>query len=142
VVMSVFNGEAYMAEAVESILAQTFGDFEFVIIDDGSTDATAAMLANYASRDERVRVFSQENIGRAESLNRGMQLAEAALIARMDADDVALPERFAKQIEFLRTRREIGLLGGTVEFITPEGRAIGVDRAPRCCDTVRFDIRA
>lgn len=125
VVMSVYNGEVYLAEAVESILAQTFRDFEFIIIDDGSKDRTGLMLAEYARRDERVRVVAQENRGRAESLNRGIEMARAELIARMDADDVALPERLAQQWEFLQAHPEVGLLGTAVENIGPGGEKLG-----------------
>ena len=95
IVMSVYNGEKFLIEAIDSILAQTFADFEFIIIDDGSTDSTSKILSDYAKRDERVRVFAQENRGRAESLNGGIERAIAPLIARMDADDISLPVRFA-----------------------------------------------
>jgi Glycosyl transferase family 2 len=124
VVMSVYNGEAYLAEAVESILAQTLKDFEFLIIDDGSTDRTAEILRGYAARDPRVRVFSQENRGRAESLNRGISLAAAPLIARMDADDAALPQRLERQLEFLSANPDVGLLGTGMELMSPEGRTL------------------
>ena len=98
VVMSAFNGELFLAEAIESILKQTATDFEFIIIDDGSTDSTPEILSRYAERDERVHVFSQKNIGRAESLNRGIDLAKAPLIARMDADDIAFPQRLERAV--------------------------------------------
>ena len=130
VVMSVFNGEAFLNEAVESILAQTFTDFEFITIDDGSTDCTPAVLSQYAKRDERVRVFSQKNIGRAESLNRGIGLARASLIARMDADDIAFPQRLEQQFEFMKEHPEVGLLGGAIELVTSTGRRFGVDIQP------------
>ena len=130
VVMSVYNGEEYLREAVESVLGQTFGDFEFLIVDDGSKDGTGEILAEYARRDGRVRVIAQENQGRVPSLNRGLREAKAGLIARMDADDVALPERFAKQVKFLRAHEEVGLLGGAVMMIGPDGRDLGVFAPP------------
>lgn len=130
VVMSVYNGEVLLAEAVDSILAQTFGDFEFVIIDDGSTDRTPEILSQYAKRDTRVRVFPQQNIGRAESLNRGTDIAAAPLIARMDADDVSFPYRFQRQLEFMNARPEVGLLGGAVDIVTPDGRKLGMHQPP------------
>jgi len=141
VVMSVYNGEEYLAEAVESILAQTFGDFEFIVIDDGSTDGTARMLAEYAARDGRVRVVTQENRGRPAALNLGMEMAQADLIARMDADDVALPERFERQVKFLEAHREVGLLGTGVEHIGPRGQRLGALIAPTEDREIRETMR-
>ena len=120
--MSAFNGDAFLAEAVESILAQTVTDFEFIIIDDGSTDKTPEILSMYAKRDARVRVFQQENRGRAESLNRGIELSRSRYIARMDADDIALPDRLNEQVNFLVHHPEVGLLGGAYELVTGSGR--------------------
>jgi glycosyltransferase involved in cell wall biosynthesis len=124
VVMSVYNGERFLAEAVESILRQTFSDFEFIIIDDGSTDQTPAILADYARRDARLRVLPQSNRGRAESLNRGIHVAAAPLIARMDADDIALPLRFEKQMDFIASHPRVGLLGAGIDLVTTDGRRI------------------
>lgn len=122
VVMSVYNGEAFLAEAIDSILNQTFGDFEFIIVDDGSTDKTAEMLSAYESRDSRIRTIHQENKGRTPSLNIGIGLANAKYIARMDADDIALPDRFQVQFDFLEAHPEVGLLGGAVQLIDHTGR--------------------
>jgi len=130
VVMSVYNGEAFLREAVDSVLGQTFGDFEFIIIDDGSTDQTPQILCDYAKREPRVRVFHQRNQGRAEALNSGVDLATAPLIARMDADDVSFPQRFEQQVEFMRTRPEVGLLGAAVDIIAQDGRKIGAHQPP------------
>lgn len=109
VLMSVYNGERYLAEAVESILNQTFTDFEFIIINDGSTDGTAAILQTYD--DPRIKLIEQSNIGLTRSLNKGIALACGKYIARMDADDVSMPERFAQQVAFLEAHPEIGVLG-------------------------------
>jgi glycosyltransferase involved in cell wall biosynthesis len=125
VVMSVFNGQAFLSEAVESILNQTFRDFEFIIIDDGSTDKTSEILSAYASRDPRIRILRHENKGRAASLNIGIAHAKSNYIARMDADDIALPHRFQQQIDFLEQHPEVGLLGGAVELIDKSGQVIG-----------------
>ncbi len=108
--MSVYNNEEYLEEAIESILNQTFTDFEFIIIDDGSTDGTWAILSSYA--DPRVRlVHNQGNIGLTRSLNKGLTLAQGVYIARMDADDISLPDRFERQIAFLSAYPGVGLLG-------------------------------
>ena len=128
VVMSVYNGQAFLAEAVESILGQTFRDFEFIVIDDGSTDRTEKILATYASRDGRLRVFRQENRGRTESLNIGIGLAEGTYIARMDADDVSLPHRLQLQVEFMERHPEVCLLSASYERINKQGRLL--DRVP------------
>ena len=120
VLMSVYNGERYLREAVDSVLAQTFTDYEFVIVDDGSTDDTAAILDSYA--DPRiVRLTNERNIGLTESLNRGLSIAQGMYVARMDADDVSLPERFAKQVQFLDEHPDIGVLGTGFEVIDDVG---------------------
>jgi hypothetical protein len=124
VVMSVFNGERFLREAVESILSQTLSDFEFIIVNDGSTDGTAAILDSFARSDPRLRVYPQQNRGAAESWNRGCRSAQAKYIARMDADDVALNDRLSRQIEFLEKHDDVGLLGGAVEFIDPTGKTL------------------
>jgi len=111
VLMSVYNGEKYLKEAVESILNQTFRDFEFIIINDGSTDSTPAILAHYQQLDDRICVYHQKNQGLIASLNRGCQLAQGKYIARMDADDVSLPERLARQVDYMEAHPEIGVLG-------------------------------
>jgi glycosyltransferase involved in cell wall biosynthesis len=121
VLLSIYNGERFLKEAIESILVQTFKDFEFIIINDGSTDKTGAILADYQQSDPRIRVFDQENRGLIASLNRGCRLAQAAYIARMDADDISLPDRIAMQVDAMESHPEIGILGSAVEFIDEKG---------------------
>ena len=130
VVMSVYNGERYLHKAVESILDQTFANFEFIIINDGSTDSTGGILRRYEEIDERVRVFSQENLGLIASLNKGCRLARGEYIARMDADDISLPDRLAKQVHYMETHAEIGVLGTWVEYIDESGKTYGQWRTP------------
>lgn len=116
VLMAVHNGAATVREAIDSILAQTWSDFEFLIVDDASTDDTPAILRALA--DPRVRVVRNDaNLGLTRSLNRGLDLAQGRLIARMDADDQALPERLARQVALLGAQPEIGLCGTWVETI-------------------------
>ncbi len=122
VVMSVYNGERFLREAIESILSQTFRDFEFIIVNDGSTDGTAGILNSYALSDSRVRVFEQENMGQCASDNRGCSLARGKYIARMDSDDVSMRDRLERQIAFLENHEKVGLLGGAVEIIDDRGR--------------------
>jgi glycosyltransferase involved in cell wall biosynthesis len=128
--MSVFNGPAFPSEAIGSILGQTFRDFEFLVIDDGSTDSTAEILSNYASRDGRMRVLRHENEGRAASLNDGIGSSKGKYVARMDADDIALPHRLLDQIDLMERHPEVGVLGGAVERINAVGPPIDILRPP------------
>jgi hypothetical protein len=141
VVMSVFNGEAFLTESIDSILQQTFTDFEFVIIDDGSNDSTLEILSDFAKRDSRVRVFPQKNKGRAESLNRGIDLVRSPLIARMDADDISLSNRLKEQFEFMNRHPEVGLLGSGVEFVAPGGKRLGTSLPPLDDAELRIRMR-
>jgi glycosyltransferase involved in cell wall biosynthesis len=130
VLLPVYDAEAFVAEAVESILAQSFRDFELLAIDDGSRDGSAALLDAFARRDPRVRVVRRPHAGLVATLNAGLALARGELIARMDADDVALPRRFERQVE--RLDRDPGLvcIGGAFEVIDSKGRRIDVVHRP------------
>jgi len=124
VVMPVHNGELYLREALESILKQTFGDFEFIIIDDGSTDATRDILRSYA--DPRIRlVYNEHNIGLTKSLNKGLGLAQGEYIARQDADDISHPERLAKQVEVLDNNPGVSILGTAYQRIDSQALPLG-----------------
>ena len=121
VVMAVYNGERWLAETLASLAGQTFDDFEIVIIDDGSTDGSADLLAKAAARDARYRVITQANCGLVASLNRGLAEAQAPLVARIDADDIAEPERFARQIAFLGAHPAVAALGSAIRIISEDG---------------------
>lgn len=109
VLMSVLNGEAFLAEAIDSVLAQTFGDFEFVIVDNASTDKTPEIIGSYD--DARiVHIRNPETLNLSQSLNKGLEIAAGEYIARLDADDVAMPDRLAKQAAFLDKHANIGLI--------------------------------
>lgn len=140
VVMSVLNGERFLCESVESILAQSFREFEFIIIDDGSTDRTASILDTYQRSDPRVRIHHQENRGLVESLNFGCGLARGKYIARMDADDVATTDRLTRQVAFMEEHPHIGLLGGAVEIVDVTGRYILTSRNPTEAGEIRFAL--
>lgn len=116
VIMPVYNSEKYLSEAIDSILNQTYEDFEFIIIDDGSTDSSQEIVRSYT--DPRIRFYINEhNMGVAATLNRGLDLATGEYIARMDSDDISLPERFEKQAKFLNQKSNIGILGSwTIVF--------------------------
>jgi glycosyltransferase involved in cell wall biosynthesis len=121
VLMPVYNRREYVRLAVESILGQTFGHFEFVIIDDGSTDGATDILREYARRDRRVVLLEQENTGYTRALNRGLARARGEFIARMDSDDVSLPERLQVQVRFLRGRPRVVAVGGQGIEIDADG---------------------
>jgi glycosyltransferase involved in cell wall biosynthesis len=113
VLMAVYNGMPFLPEAIESILEQTFKQWEFVIVDDGSTDATADYLDRL--QDQRVRVIHTQNSGLGPALNRGLAECHTEFVARMDGDDVAYPTRLERQVAFLRERPEVGLVGTQIE---------------------------
>lgn len=138
VAMSVYNGERFLAAAIESVLAQSFVDFEFLILDDGSRDASPAIAARYAQRDPRVRLITRENRGLVASLNELLNLARAPLVARMDADDVCLPERFARQIAVLDARPDIGVLGTWTEDIDEHDQPYRLDALDHPIDHDQF----
>ena len=117
VVMPVRNSAGVVAEAVESILNQTFRDFEFIIVDDGSTDSTSQTLCECAKRDSRIKLYTQENCGLIATLNRYCRIAVGKYIARMDADDISLPTRLEKQFHFLERYPEIGVLGTWIQDV-------------------------
>ncbi|PLK26602.1 glycosyltransferase [Novosphingobium sp. TH158] len=131
VAMSVFNGERFLAEAIESVLAQTLGDFELLILDDGSRDSTPGIISDYAKRDSRIRPIIRENRGLIASLNQLVYESRAPLVARMDADDVCLPQRFARQAAFLDAHPDHGVLGTWCEDIDENGRPWPVASAHR-----------
>jgi glycosyltransferase involved in cell wall biosynthesis len=124
VVMPAYNARRYVAEAVESVLAQTFADFEFLIVDDGSTDDTPAILQKFAARDHRIEVITQPNSGVGAALNAGLALARGRYIARMDSDDICLPLRFEKQVEYLERTLDCVLVGSRVMIIDSDGTSL------------------
>jgi glycosyltransferase involved in cell wall biosynthesis len=126
--MAVHNGVPWIRDAVTSVLTQTLADLELIVIDDGSTDATPEVLASL--RDPRLRVERRDRQGLTRALNRALDLARAPLIARLDADDLALSERLARQCRYLETHPDVGLLGTGAREVDPEGREVAVVRPP------------
>jgi glycosyltransferase involved in cell wall biosynthesis len=137
VLMSVHNGRRYLAEAVDSILAQTMQDFEFIIIDDGSSDGSTDVLKSYAARDPRIRLSIQENCDLTKALNVGLKLSRGELVARMDADDVARPERFATQVGAFLSNPDLVILGAKVELISSDGIQLGARGTTRSHSNIR-----
>jgi glycosyltransferase EpsE len=112
VVTTVYNGEPYFDRAIPGILGQTFDDFEYIIVDDGSTDRTGEMLREVAARDARVRVLSPGRVGFCRAANLGIEAAQGEIIARQDFDDRSYPERLRRQVDFLDAHPKIGVVGG------------------------------
>src|SRR5579862_3641768 len=120
VLLPVYNGERFILRSVQSVLAQTFDDFELIVVDDGSHDATNKILSEI--KDDRIRIINNpRNIGIVGSLNKAMNEARGRYIARMDADDIALPTRFAKQKQFLDLNSEVVVVG-TAMSVLEKGR--------------------
>ena len=132
VVMSVYNGERYLRESVESVLAQTFTDFELIVINDGSTDASREILAEFETHDSRLRVIDQENQGLTRALILGCAEARGRYVARQDADDLSVPIRFATQLPYLQRHPEVALLSCSTRFIGPEGERLWELQSPDC----------
>jgi glycosyltransferase involved in cell wall biosynthesis len=127
VIMSVYNGAATLVPTLESLVAQTYRDFEVVVVDDGSTDATGSILAQYAARDRRIRVLPQQNTGLTVALVRACAEARGVFIARQDCGDRSLPERFARQLALIAEGHV--LVSCATRFVTPDGELLYVTHA-------------
>ena len=126
VVMSVYNGKRFLPASIESILGQGFRDFEFLIVDDGSTDGSGNILRQHADRDPRIKLIQNDrNIGLTRSLNRALPLCRGGLIARHDSDDISRPQRLADQVAFLDANPSYGLLGSSFDTINETGEVMG-----------------
>jgi glycosyltransferase involved in cell wall biosynthesis len=125
VVLPVFNAERFLRRSVESILAQTYDTLELVIVDDGSTDSSAVIAAEFASRDARVRVVRLRKSGLPRALNAGVAASRGGLIARMDADDLAHPERLQQQVAYLEANPDCVLVGTAIDVMDANGASLG-----------------
>jgi len=125
VLMPVYNTANYLVEAIDSILNQSYSHFEFIIINDGSTDESLSILEKYARQDARIKVVSRENKGLIKTLNEGLNLAVGEYIARMDADDISLPLRFEKQLKYLEEHLDCIAVGTLAQLIDSDGDIIG-----------------
>lgn len=121
VLLPAYNAERYIRAAIESVLAQTFGDFECIVLDDGSADQTAVIVQRCAAKDSRLILKTGANQGVSNALNQGLKMARGGLIARMDADDICLPTRFEKQVKFLEEHPNYVLVGSRCMLIDPDG---------------------
>ncbi|MBL7036436.1 glycosyltransferase family 2 protein [Candidatus Microgenomates bacterium] len=125
VVMPAHNAESFIAQAIESMLQQTFSEFELIIIDDCSNDKTGQIAWSYAKKDSRIRVYrNKKNLNIAGTLNRGIKLSKADFIARMDADDISSPERLKIQYKLLSKRKKLAIVGANMEIIDENDQKI------------------
>ena len=140
VLMPTFNAAAYVAQAVDSILAQTYADFEFIVVEDASTDGTLGILGSYD--DDRLMIIrNSQNMGVARALNCGLSQARGQYVARMDADDRCSPDRFAKQVEYLEQHDDVAVLGTWAACIDGSGRASGgQELAPEGPEAIRWAV--
>ena len=125
VIIPVYNAGPYLRKAVQSILDQSYKDFEFIIINDGSTDGSWQALQEY--QDLRIRLYDQENQGLVTTLNRGISLSRGKYIARMDQDDYSEPKRLEKQVNFLEQHKDIGVLGTTAYIMNEKGEVVKIN---------------
>lgn len=130
VVMPVYNAEKYLIDAVASILEQDLSDWELICVDDGSSDASPAVLDWFAAQDQRIQVVHQPNSGIVHALNRGCGLAKAPLLCRVDADDIALPCRLRQQADFMRRNPHCSVVGGGILEVDADTDPLGVSRLP------------
>ena len=139
VVMAVYNGEEYLRPAIESILRQTFTDFELIVVNDGSTDTSRDIVL--AFDDDRIRLLdNSRNLGLSPSLNRGLETARGEFVARLDADDIATPDRLSRQVQFMDRNPEVSLVGGAYRQIDSQGRVIRRGHWPRHHVQLRWSL--
>ena len=130
VIAAVHNGAAFLEASIRSILDQSFTDFEFLIVDDGSTDDSPALLDRFATEDTRIRVFHRENAGLTVSLGIALKEARGVYIARQDDDDISLPDRLRRQKEFLDAHPSVAVIGCRYKTIDPSGKIVGHSNVP------------
>jgi glycosyltransferase involved in cell wall biosynthesis len=139
VLMTVYNGEAYLREAVESILNQTYRDFKFLILDNASTDSSREIIRSYD--DPRIQLVAlPENIGQVAALNKGLDMIDTPLVARMDADDISLPRRFERQVAFMAVHPEIGVCGTFTEVFSHQDKKETLYRWPTKPEDIKVKL--
>ncbi|MDN3642103.1 glycosyltransferase [Lutimonas halocynthiae] len=137
IVMSAYNCESFLEQALESLINQSYQEFELILFDDASTDSTKKIIQNFALKDTRIiTVFNDVNKGLTANLNIGISLSKGEYIARMDADDIALPSRIEKQVKFLDDHQEIDLVGSAAFDINENGDEIQLRKSPKSHDDI------
>ena len=136
VVMSVYNTESFLPYAIESILRQSFREFEFIIINDGSTDNSGKILDEYAKMDVRIKVIHQENTGISNALNRAIQNSRGIFLARQDPDDISLPNRLSRQVSYLKNHTNVHVVGSNNFIINRKNRVVACYFRPLSCSDI------
>lgn len=137
VLVTVYNGERFLTQTLDSVLAQTFIDWRLIVVDDQSTDGTAAILADYAARDQRITVVPGPHLGIAAAANAGLAYVTAPLVARLDGDDIALPERLQVQHDFLQRHPDVLAVGSDVMLIDEDNKRLRRRHAPVGWEKIR-----
>ena len=141
VIMSAYNSEKYIEKAIESILDQSFADFEFIIVDDASKDNTLDIIESYQKSDQRIKLLrNKNNLGLTKSLNKALNESQNNYIARMDADDISHPERLETQINYLKDNPEIDILGTSAYNINEQGDILKGRTVPLSCSDIKNTI--
>lgn len=130
VLMSCYNAARWLEEAINSVLNQTFKEFEFIIVDDGSTDDTLEIIQRFAARDHRIVIIAKPNTGLADSLNVGLAKARGEWIARLDADDICAPNRLKQQYDYARAHQKVVFIGSGLTEIDQDGRIVKTHHYP------------
>jgi len=139
VLLPVYNGERFLADAITSVLNQTFGDFELLVVDDGSTDGSAGILNSF--NDPRIRVLkNEERLKLSGALNRGMDNSSGTYIARMDADDICLPDRLSRQVRFMESHLEVGMCGGWVKAFGDHPSSGSIFKYPLTSEAIKATL--
>jgi glycosyltransferase involved in cell wall biosynthesis len=141
VVIPVHDEERYVEQGIRSIMGQSFRDLEIVVVDDGSTDRSLEIVRRLELEDGRIRIEGSPGRGIVAALNHGLEAARGAYIARMDADDISLPHRLARQLEVLESRPDLGVVGSHVRYVDADGSPIGMWPVPVGVDLVRWTLR-
>lgn len=128
VILPVYNQEQFISETIDSILAQTFKNFELIILDDGSTDGTRTIIEDYTQRDHRIKAYYHSNVGRGPATNKAVSFSNGKYCALIDADDLMLPDRLEKQLSFHQENPQIDASAGHCAYIDEKGRGIGTQR--------------
>ncbi|MGG6263562.1 glycosyltransferase family 2 protein [Leptolyngbya sp. AN03gr2] len=140
VLFPVYNAEKYLKSAIDSILKQTYSNFELILLDDGSTDQSFAIASQFAQQDARVQLSHHVNMGLCRTLQKGVSLAQGKYIARMDADDIAHPERFERQVAYLEAHPTCVVLGTAITVIDPENDKIDLPQVSQDHDTILAEL--
>jgi len=141
VIMAAYNAEKYIAEAIESVLSQTYSNWELIIADDASTDATADIINRYTKQDDRIKATRlDKNSGQAIARNKAIEKSMGKYLAILDSDDVSLPDRLSTQVEFLESNTDISLVGSYTDLINEDGKIIGTKRKPLTNEEIKFRL--